>query len=90
VPVVDYDALRGSIERMAAGARDVLVATPVIAFEETGGRSGGAKLGPYPAAALGSFQRGLLPWPGGPPAQLAGPGRGGGAQGPAATTVLLA
>jgi hypothetical protein len=62
VPVVDYDALRGSIERMAAGARDVLVATPVIAFEETGGSSGGAKLVPYTAAALASFQRGLLPW----------------------------
>jgi hypothetical protein len=62
VPVVEYDALRDSIERMAAGARNVLVATPVIAFEETGGSSGGAKLVPYTAEALASFQRGLLPW----------------------------
>lgn len=62
VPIVRYDALHGSIERMAAGECDVLVAAPVIAFEETGGSSGGAKLVPYTADALASFQRGLLPW----------------------------
>ena len=62
VPIVRYDALRGSIERMAAGERDVLVSAPVVAFEETGGSSGGAKLVPYTGGALASFQRGLLPW----------------------------
>ncbi len=62
VPIVRYDALRSSIERMAAGEHDVLVTAPVIAFEETGGSSGGAKLVPYTEAALASFQRGLLPW----------------------------
>lgn len=62
VPIVRYDTLRSSIERMAAGERDVLVSAPVIAFEETSGSSGGAKLVPYTVDALASFQRGLLPW----------------------------
>ena len=62
VPVVRYDALRGAIDRMADGERGVLVSDPVVAFEETGGSSGGAKLVPYTEAALASFRRGLLPW----------------------------
>lgn len=62
VPVVRYDALRGAIDRMADGERGVLAADPVVAFEETGGSSGGAKLVPYTGAALASFRRGLLPW----------------------------
>lgn len=62
VPIVRYDALRGAINRMADGERSVLVTAPVIAFEETSGTSGGAKLVPYTAEALASFQRGLLPW----------------------------
>ena len=62
VPIVRYDALRGAIGRMADGEPGVLVDDAVVAFEETGGTSGGAKLVPYTAAALASFQRGLLPW----------------------------
>jgi len=62
VPIVAYDDLRNSIERMANGEQSVLVQEPVIAFEETGGSSGGRKLVPYTAASLQSFQRGLLPW----------------------------
>ncbi len=62
VPIVRYDALRDSIARMAAGERGVLVTAPIIAFEETSGSSGGAKLVPYTEDALASFQSGLLPW----------------------------
>lgn len=62
VPIVRYDALRDAIARMAGGEPGVLVDTPVIAFEATGGSSGGAKLVPYTEAALAAFQRGLLPW----------------------------
>ncbi len=62
VPVVRYDELHSAIDRMADGEQRVLVADPVVAFEETGGSSGGAKLVPYTEAALAAFQRGLLPW----------------------------
>src|SRR5687768_2909609 len=44
LPVVDYDGLRPHIERMADGAEGVLVSDPVVAFEPTGGSTGGSKL----------------------------------------------
>jgi hypothetical protein len=62
VPMVTYEDLRADIERMSAGEPDVLVADPVLMFEETGGSSGGRKLIPYTAAALETFRAGLLPW----------------------------
>ncbi len=62
VPIAGYDDLRPAIERMAAGEPGVLCADPVLAFEETGGSSAGAKLIPYTAAGLAAFRRGLLPW----------------------------
>jgi len=40
----------------------VLVSDPVVAFEETGGSSGGSKLVPYTDAALDGFRRALMPW----------------------------
>jgi hypothetical protein len=62
VPLVRYEDLVPSIERMAAGEGGVLTAAPVVAFEETGGTSGSRKLVPYTQAALEGFRRGLLPW----------------------------
>lgn len=62
VPVVDYDQLRPQIERMADGADGVLLTDPVLAFEQTGGSSGGSKLVAYTEASLAAFRRGLLPW----------------------------
>src|SRR5258706_1936556 len=62
VPVASYEDLRPAIERMAAGEPDVLVSGRVIAFEETGGSTGGAKLIPFTAEALAAFRRALVPW----------------------------
>lgn len=62
MPVVDYEALRQDIERMAAGQPGVLVAAPVVAFEETGGSTQGPRLIPYTAASLAAFRAALLPW----------------------------
>ena len=50
------------IERIANGEPAVLTSAPVLAFEETGGSSGGRKRIPYTAQGLQAFQRGLLPW----------------------------
>jgi hypothetical protein len=62
VPVVSYDDIRSDIDRVAAGVPRVLTADDPIAFEQTGGSSGGAKLVPYTPAALDAFRRALLPW----------------------------
>jgi hypothetical protein len=62
VPVARYEDLAGDIARMAAGAPDVLVQGPLLAFEETGGTSAGPKLVPCNAALLASFRRALLAW----------------------------
>lgn len=50
------------IERIANGEAGVLTSAPVLAFEETGGSSGGRKRIPYTTQGLQAFQRGLLPW----------------------------
>lgn len=62
VPRREADAFRPFVERIAAGERDVLSRDPVVAFEETGGTSAGAKLVPYGAAALAAFRAAVLPW----------------------------
>lgn len=50
------------MEGVERGESDVLFAGRPIAYERTGGSSGGAKLIPYSAEGLGDFQRALLPW----------------------------
>lgn len=62
VPLVRYDDLRPFIERIAQGKADILFRGRPIAFEQTGGSSGGNKLIPYTADSLVDFQRGILPW----------------------------
>jgi hypothetical protein len=62
VPIRRYDEIRPWIEATAEGACAVLTAAPVVAFEETGGSVGGAKLIPYTAAALCAFRAAVLPW----------------------------
>lgn len=62
MPIASYDDLRPAIERMAAGEPEVLVSERVIAFEETGGSTGGAKLIPCGEESLAAFRRALLPW----------------------------
>ena len=61
VPLRSYDDFAPSIAKMADGASGILTSAPVIAFEETGGTSGGAKLIPYTAQSLAAFRRAILP-----------------------------
>lgn len=62
VPVVSYDELLTWIERIREGEADVLFAGRPVAFERTGGSSGGSKLIPYSAAGLEDFRAAVLPW----------------------------
>jgi hypothetical protein len=64
VPMRDYEGFRPFIERMAAGEPRILTADEVVAFEETGGSSGGAKLIPYTRRSLDAFAAAILPWMG--------------------------
>ena len=62
VPLARHEDLQADIARIAAGEPQVLTEAAVIAFEETGGSSGGRKQIPYTLAGLAAFQQGLLPW----------------------------
>ena len=62
VPTVKYEDLRADIDRMANGSADVLTASAVLAFEETGGSAGGRKLIPHTRASLEAFRRALRVW----------------------------
>jgi len=62
VPTVCYEDLLPWLERIRHGEADVLFAGRPVAYELTGGSTGGAKLIPYSAEGLGDFQRAVLPW----------------------------
>ena len=62
VPIRPYEELRPFIERIALGEPGVLTGDEVVAFEETGGSSGGAKLIPYTRRSLDAFGAAILPW----------------------------
>jgi hypothetical protein len=62
VPVCGYEDLAPWLDRMEAGEADVLFAGRPVAYELTGGSSGGSKLIPYSAEGLREFQRAVVPW----------------------------
>lgn len=62
VPLRDYEDFRPDIERMMAGASNVLVADEVRLFETTGGSAGGNKYLPYTDRFLQAVRKGVLPW----------------------------
>jgi GH3 auxin-responsive promoter len=62
VPVRDASAFDPWTERIAGGERNVLVTEPVLAFELTGGSSGGRRAVPYTPSLLADFQELLLAW----------------------------
>jgi hypothetical protein len=62
VPIVGYDELRPDISRMATGQPNVLVASAVVAFEETGGTAAGRKLIPHTVSSLEAFRCALTAW----------------------------
>ncbi len=62
VAIADYAAFADDIGRMADGASGILTSAPVVAFEETGGTTEGAKLVAYTTASLTGFSEAVLPW----------------------------
>jgi len=62
VPVHRYSDLQPEIQSMLEGEPNRLVSQPVICYERTGGSTGGAKIIPYTAAALGAFHAAIHPW----------------------------
>ena len=62
VPLCTYEDLAAPIAQIVQGASDVLFAGRPVAYERTGGSSGGSKLIPYSRQGLQDFQRCLLPW----------------------------
>ena len=62
VPLCGYEDLAEPLERLQRGARDLLFAGAPVAWERTGGSSGGGKLIPYSAEGLVDFQRCVVPW----------------------------
>lgn len=61
-PLVTYDELEPWIDRMAHGEENVLFAGRPVAFELTGGSTGGRKLIPYSQASLTDFASAIVPW----------------------------
>lgn len=62
VPLCSYEDLEPFIKRLIKGERDVLFSGLPIAFERTGGSTGGTKLIPYSQEGLLDFQHNILPW----------------------------
>jgi hypothetical protein len=62
VPLNSYNDVEPWIERAANGEADVLFKGCPIAFERTGGNTGGSKLIPYSEASLKDFREAILPW----------------------------
>jgi hypothetical protein len=62
VSLARYENFAGPIDRITQGEPDVLFQGNPIAFEQTGGSSGGCKLIPYSSDSLVDFQCAILPW----------------------------
>lgn len=62
VPPCSYEDLLPWLERVQAGESDVLFAGRPVAYERTGGSTGGTKLIPYSREGLHDFQRDIVPW----------------------------
>lgn len=62
MPLSGYEDYASWIDRMECGEADVLFSGRAVAFERTGGSTGGSKLIPYSAGSLTDFRRAILPW----------------------------
>jgi hypothetical protein len=62
VPVRDASAFNTWTERIIGGEAGVLTTEPVLAFELTGGSSGGRRAVPYTSSLLADFQELLSAW----------------------------
>ncbi len=62
VPLITYEEIRADVNAVAEGEEDILFAGSAVAFEMTGGSTGGAKLIPYTNKSFRDFQRAILPY----------------------------
>jgi hypothetical protein len=62
VPISTYEDYQPSIERIAAGEKNVLTAEPVHRFALTSGSAGPEKWIPYTRSLAAEFRRGIAPW----------------------------
>lgn len=62
VPIVGYEDLVSQIAKLEAGECDVLFDGVPVAYERTGGSTGGSKIIPFSREGLLDFQRALVPW----------------------------
>lgn len=62
VPLVSYEDIQTYIHRISMAESDILFKGKALAFELTGGSSGGAKLIPYTHESFVDFQQAILPW----------------------------
>ncbi len=62
VPLVTYADLVPAIDRVRAGARDVLAVGPVTHLAPTSGSSGGRKLIPFSPGLQAAFDAAVSPW----------------------------
>lgn len=62
LPLINYDNLVPYIEQIEQGKANVLFDGSPMAFERTGGSTGGNKLIPYTTHNLSDFRAAILPW----------------------------
>ena len=62
VPLVNYQEIKNDIDSISRGEKDILFAGSAVAFEITGGSTGGPKLIPYTQKSFRDFQRAILPY----------------------------
>lgn len=62
VPPGDAESFAPWIAEMAAGGSQILVDEPLLAFERSGGSTGGARLIPFTASGLAAQREGLHAW----------------------------
>lgn len=62
VPTTTPEALAADVQAVADGDEGRLLGEPVLAFERTGGSTGGARLIPLTASGLACLQQGLYAW----------------------------
>lgn len=62
VPLCTYEDIEPYLHKIAQGTKDVLFAGLPVAFERTGGSTGGKKLIPYTKKSFEDFQKAILPW----------------------------
>jgi hypothetical protein len=62
VPLVEYDDIRPSIDRILAGEADILFAGRPLCLQPTSGTTSGRKFIPFNHALRKQFQRGVATW----------------------------